>query len=1031
MCAPTRGHTGRIFPGGPSVKRYTSTVAVAALLLVGSAAAYAQDAQQGQPVPAAAPAAKDDAEEIVVTGSRIKRQDLVANSPVSIVSTEELKLTQTVNAEDIIRELPQAAPGISPGVNNGNPGVATINLRGLDDERTLVLIDGKRFVGYDSEGIVDLNNIPTPLLERIDVVTGGASAVYGSDAIAGVVNFILKDDFEGVQLDYDYANALRGSENTHNIGITMGGNFAEERGNAAIYVGWTQRDPVSQGDRPFSATARRTSNGAKSGSSTDTDGKIIHPAGADGFLAFAPNGDLIPRGSRRFNFNPFNLLQVPEERYQATGVVHYDLTEWATVYGRATFAQTQVDSIIAPSGTFFNEFDFPFDSIFLTGQSQDLLFDPDQDGTLGSGAFQQDVFGTQFCLNNPQLIGAFDTLDSDCDGTVGVGDNARYAFGRRTTEVGTRNTRNRTQAYQVVGGLRGDITMLEGWSYDFSVQHARTELSRIFENDLRGSRVQDVLSGSSASANPGAVDGGRCLSTAPTNCVLGNMFGDNNLNAASASYMSLQINEDIYTTQDVIMLSADGDLGESIHIPGAGPIGVALGGEWRRTRSESFPDDCYKTVNCSLGFGSTTAVIAEQTVKEIFGEILVPLLEDKPFAHSLSFEGGYRYADYSTVGGVDAYKVGGEWAPLEDLRFRILYQNAVRAPNLFETSQPLTPTLDNSGGDPCAAFNEATSGTTVDLFTRNLCVATGAPAARYQLVGPGVFRTLVPDVISGQINSLSSGNIDLREETSRTLTVGGVYSPSWLEGLTLQIDWYRVEIEDAISNFDADVILDNCYSQAKNPTGNPNTQLCAFLRRNPSTGGLIGDSNYGLLQPESNISTLEVSGVDVQVDYELDLADWGRVDINFLGTKLIQIDDKPSELTPTNVCKGLYGPICNSPNASVDFIQRTTWYFRDFNFGYRWSFVRGTDFEDPANATPAYASIGDVHYIDLTMGWEPSSLEMLEGFRFQVGIENLFDQNPPEVGSEAGPTDQNSGNTFPGSYNTVGRVLTVSLSKKF
>jgi len=1036
MCPPNAAMSAACLRGTSQVKRYTSSVVLAAFALALSFSATAQDANQGKPVPTATPAAAEP-EEIIVTGSRIKRTDLIANSPVSIVSDEELTLTATVNVEDVIRTLPQAVPGISPGVNNGNPGVATVNLRGLDDERTLVLIDGKRFVGYDSEGIVDLNNIPTPLIERIDVVTGGASAVYGSDAIAGVVNFILKDDFEGVQVDYDYANALHNSETTDNIGVTIGSNFDGEKGNAAIYVGWTQRDPVSQADRAFSKNAIDTASGGPFGSSTDTQGAVDTPLdGRLGFQQCNPGNpttcDLLPRGSRRFNFNKYNLLQVPEQRYQATALVHYDLADWATVYGRATFAQTQVDSVIAPSGTFFSEFAIPYDSIFLSNQARGLLYP-----AAGSGLFQEDVFGTRRCLNNPNQLGNFDSLDTNCNGSLGVGDSAKYPVGRRTVEVGNRITRNRTQAYQIVGGLKGDLPIFEGWNYDFSVQHARTELSRIFENDLKKSRVQDVLDASSLSLNPTAVDGGPCLPSAPTNCVLGNLFGDGNLNSDSAHYMALQINEEVYTTQDVIMLSFDGNLGETVKIPGAGPIGLALGGEWRRTESDSFPDDCYSTPDCSLGFGSTTSVRAQQTVKEIFGEILVPLVEDKPFVNSLSFEAGYRYADYTRVGGVSAYKVGGEYSPFEDFRLRILYQNAVRAPNIFETSQPLTPSLDNSVGDPCSGFSENNGGVALplDQYTRDLCIATGAPAGLFTETAPGsgIWNTRVSDVIAGQINILQSGNKNLKEETSRTLTIGGVYQPSALEGLTVTIDWYKVKIDDAITNFTADDILPNCYNQALNPTGDPAQLLCSFVKRNPNTGALVGNPNYGLLQPEFNIATLEVDGVDFSVDYSLDVGSFGRVDFTLLGNKLIKHNDRPASITPMNVCKGLYGPVCLSPNTSVTFQQRTTWYFNDIYLGYRWRFINATRFEDPSQIDPGVKTgqIPSYHYLDLAFGWEPTDISALTGFRFQVALDNVFDKDPPIVGQDAGPTDQNSGNTFPGSFDSVGRVLKVSVTKNF
>jgi outer membrane receptor protein involved in Fe transport len=1031
---PQRGHVGCASPGVPQVKRYTSSVAVAALVLAGSVAATAQDASQAQSVPAAAAPASGQPEEIVVTGSRIKRTDLVASSPVSIVDNEELQLTATVNVEDVIRALPQAVPGISPGINNGNPGVATVNLRGLDDERTLVLVDGKRFVGYDSEGIVDLNNIPTSLIERIDVVTGGASAVYGSDAIAGVVNFILKDDFEGVQVDYDYDNVLRGTgTTTDNFGITMGGNFDGERGNAAVYIGWTKRDALSQNDRPFSRSAIDTDSGGAFGSSTDTMGAIDIPAGARlGFMSCTPAGrcDLLPRGARRFNFNKFNYLQVPEVRYQATALVHYDLNDWATVYGRATFAQTEVDTKLAPSGSFGSEFAIPYDSHFLTTAARDLLYPVG-----GLGVDQEDAFGNKVCFNDQTKNGTpFDVLDTNCDGNLGVGDAAKYPFYRRTIEAGTRDTRNRTQAYQIVGGIRGDIPMLDGWSYDFSVQHGRTELSRVFD-DVKKTRFQDLLDASSESLNPSIITGGTsCLSSAPSNCVVGNLFGDGNLSQAATDYIKLQINEQVFTTQDVIMLSASGDLGEAVHIPGADPIGIAIGGEWRRTKSESFPDDCYSTPDCSLGFGSTTAVRASQTVKELFGEILIPLVQEKPFVDRLELESGFRWADYSTVGSVTAYKVGGTYAPIKDFRLRVLYQRAVRAPNIFETSQPLTPDLDNSVGDPCAGFAEANGGALpLDTFTKDLCVATGAPAGLFTETAPGsgVWITRVQDVIAGQVNILESGNVNLKQEKSKTITAGGVYQPSWLEGLNITVDWYRVSIDDAVSNFAADDIFGGCYNQVANPTGDPNQQLCAFVSRNPLTGALIGNPNYGLLEPESNISTLEVSGIDFDVDYATDLGNFGRVDITFQANKLLKHDDKPSSLTPTNRCKGLYGPVCNSPNVPLGFQQRTTWYINDFYLGYRWRYIGATKFEAGPTKSSTTGRIPAFHYVDITLGWEPTGNDFLNGFRFQVLLENIFDQDPPIVGQSAGPTDQNSGNTFPGTYDVVGRTLSLSVSKKF
>jgi hypothetical protein len=361
-----------------------------------------------------------------------------------------------------------------------------------------------------------------------------------------------------------------------------------------------------------------------------------------------------------------------------------------------------------------------------------------------------------------------------------------------------------------------------------------------------------------------------------------------------------------------------------------------------------------------------------------------------------------------------------------------MYARAVRAPNIFEFGQPITPTLDNSGGDPCAASNEATGNTTVDTFTRDLCVATGVNAGLYAETAPGsgVWTTSVPDVIAGQINVFGGGNANLKEEKAKTLTIGGVYEPSYLEGLTIQIDWYRATIKDAISNIDADNILSFCYLAENNPTAST-TGICSFVLRNTITGGLVGNPNFGLIETEQNIASLKGGGIDFQVDYALDLGNAGNLQINWIATKLLKQNDTPFAGAPPNVCKGIYGPICDSPKPSVKFTQRTTWYVGDVNIGYRWRYIRGTDFEDPANAISDFASINDVHYVDFVLGWTPTGIDMLEGFTFQVGLENALDEDPPIVGAEAGTTDQNSGNTFPGTFETVGRSLTLRASKKF
>jgi outer membrane receptor protein involved in Fe transport len=271
--------------------------------------------------------------------------------------------------------------------------------------------------------------------------------------------------------------------------------------------------------------------------------------------------------------------------------------------------------------------------------------------------------------------------------------------------------------------------------------------------------------------------------------------------------------------------------------------------------------------------------------------------------------------------------------------------------------------------------------------------------------------------------------------------VGGVFEPRALEGLTIQIDWFHTTIKDAISNIGADDILSYCYLAALNPTAST-SGVCSFVERNPLTGGLVGNPNFGLNEQEQNIASLEGEGVDFDLDYSLDLGSMGNLEIDWKATKVIKNNNTPFAGAAVNVCKSTFGPICDNPTPSVKWVQRTTWYIGDFNIGYRWRYLRGTHYEDltdsDGNGAPdvcndkkGYCFIGDVHYVDIVLGWTPTGIDALNGFTFQVGLENLFDKDPPIVGSEAGTTIQNSGNTFPGTFETVGRSLTIRASKKF
>ncbi len=485
-----------------------STVLIGAMAF--AAPAIAQELPEAVPEAASVEQGMD-VEAIVVTGSRIARPDLSANSPISVVTGETLKLTGSTSVEDYLRNLPQVVPGIGGQTNNGSGGAATIDLRNLTEQRTLVLVDGKRFVPYDREGIVDVNMIPAALIKRVDVVTGGASAVYGSDAIAGVVNFILDDRFEGIRADAQYGLTQRGDGRQFDGSITVGQSFSEGRGNIVINAGYTKEAALTQAKRRYSEFALGQADLAPSGSLTDTPGNISDNFPTicsqaeidDGncYAQFRPNGDLGPVvGS--FNFNPYNLFQTPLRRYQVHALARYEFSDSVEFFGRASYVNSKVSTIVAPSGTFFFPFTVNLDNPFLSDQAR---------GVLGP-------------------------LDTDGDGNVDI------AFGRRTTELGTRDSIYTNKAMQFVGGLRGEIA--RGLRYEAFAQYGQVKRSQRYLNDIDFARTQQGLLVREVGGVPTCID--------PSNgCVPVNLFGAGNLTPEAGDFIRLDLEADDKTTQFV------------------------------------------------------------------------------------------------------------------------------------------------------------------------------------------------------------------------------------------------------------------------------------------------------------------------------------------------------------------------------------------------------------------------------------------------------------------------------------------------
>jgi iron complex outermembrane receptor protein len=777
---------------------------------------------------------------IIVTGSRIARPDLAASSPVSVVTSDQLQLASKAGVEEFLRNMPQAVSGLGSNNNNGNEGTATVNLRNLGEERTLVLVDGKRFVPYDSQGIVDLNMIPASLVERVEVVTGGASAVYGSDAVAGVVNFIMKKDFQGIAGDAQYGLSEKGDGRHYDFSLTGGLNLGD-RGNIVVNGTYSKQQKVTQGAREFSKFSLASADFSPGGSSTNEFGSIDLPGGL-GRYTFTPNGFVPYSGARdSFNFNPFNLLQVPQEKYTATALLHYDVTDSVEFFGRASYGKTKIRTEIAPSGTF----GFTFDVNYLTNPFFDPAINP-------AAANARAIFASQ---------------DTDGDGILTVG------VRRRTTEVGPRISSYENQAWQTVGGLRGDLSSAIKW--EVFAQYGKTKRNIGYLNDLDANKVQQAILATSTTA---------C--TDPTGgCVPANLFGFGNLSAAAAKFIAFDLSEVDKNSQFVAGGFLNGDL--PFGLVTDRPAAFVAGVEYRKEKATANPDANLRVGN-SIGFGASSPIDAQIEVKEAYGELKVPILGDIPFAKSLTLEAGVRYSDYSNKTTVDAtgsggtishssngftnwtYKIGGDWEPVDSLRFRAMYQRAVRAPNLNEIGLPITPGTGDATFDPCDSNTFDPTDTTLDTLCRT--VGGGLPSG----VAPG---TIAPPT-SGQVNNFSGGNPALIPEKADTITLGAVFKPTFLRGFTATIDFFDIKVKKAILATPEQAILDACYYAERNANGT----FCSLIKRSQIDGSLEGSLIYGVDATNRNIGKKTSRGIDFTFDYNREIVPNVKLGLNLQAT---------------------------------------------------------------------------------------------------------------------------------------------------
>lgn len=950
-------------------------------------------------------------DEIIVTGSRLNvNPNLTSANPVLTVDGAEIASRGTVNIEDLTNNLPQVFAGQAAEVSNGASGTSTLNLRGLGATRTLTMIDGRRLpYGSSTFSPANLDLVPTALIERVDILTGGASAVYGSDAIGGVANFILKRDFEGAEMDLQYGFAQNGNGidrfdevsraagvdvpgsvtdgEEYNVSLALGANTADGKGNVTIFGSYQNREAITQDSRSFSACTLGV--GGTNGFGCVGSGNFRLFAGDDAFFQ-QEDGTLVPYvggSAQTFNFGPFNFFQRPAERFQMYGKGHYEIAEGHEVFASASFTNNFSDAQVAPSASFGS---------YSINCDNPLIQD---DVVQGGGTIASDVFGC--------------TAADIANGT----DLSGLAMSHRNVEGGPRNSRLENSAYRFVTGLRGEIA---DWDYEVFGQYSRTTDQSVSSNDFVIANLQDALF---------AVDDGMgnvvCRS-GNAGCVPYNIFqrpgGQTSVTQAQTDYIQGVGITQGETEQLVYGANAQTNLGNyGIKSPYSdNGVGLLVGLEYREDKLESIPDEISQVPGggfTGVG-GATLPVKGAVEVFELFSELQIPLITDMPLAEELVLSGQYRYSDYDTNGNgtsgsfsTDAYGVQLTWAPVEEVNFRGQFQRSVRAPNVIElytgqdTGLPNLNQLASGAYDPCATANPTASAAA--------CANTGVTAAQYGNI---------LDVISGQTQAITGGNPNLRPETSDTFTVGAVLTPSALPGFTASVDYFDISVEDFISaGIGAQTTLDQCLA-----TGD--AAFCSLITRD-SRGSLVsGTAGTGFLATNINIATLETSGFDFQAGYNLALEDLGvnnlgDVRLQYAGTILDKFDFTPFPGGTVIECAGKYGNDCVQPvNPTYRHRMLATW---NSPFGVEatvtWRHLSGVD-NIAGNPAPVDERLKAADYIDLS-----GNYEIVEGVRFRAGINNIFSEQPP-VSISAGPPLGN-GNTYPVSYDT-GRFIFFGLNIK-
>jgi iron complex outermembrane receptor protein len=991
------------------------------------------------------PAAVNDTalQEVVVTGSRLAQSpNDVSISPVTSVTALDIEQTGFVRAEDILNNLPQVIAEQSSGTSISSNGTATVSLRGLGSQRTLVLVNGTRLmpgagIGPTVANSSDINQIPADLIERVDVLTGGASSVYGADAVAGVVNFVLNTHFEGVRVDANYGWGMHSNNNqallndltaahqplpdsTVNAGFNKdvsflaGANFADGKGNATVYATYLRSSPAVGYQYDFAGCTLNTpsslpTTAAKNilkcgGSSSSATGRFLL-LGATPSSKFATLADrTVDAGTGAFrnytaadsyNYGALSYLQRAAERYTAGAFLNYDINDHVNVYSEFMFARNTSSANYGPSGLFaFGTPTISCDPVGAAGYNP--LLTAGERSTLcspGNIAANQASFG-------------------------GTGNNITLYLARRSVESGPRVDNYSSNSIREVFGVKGKIN--DVFSYDVYGQVGITQLEDVEQGFLGQLQINNALQ---AVVNPktGLPTCQSVLTGTDPGCVPWNIYVPGGVTAAQLKYLEVPSSYGITAKEYITDASVTADLGKyGVQIPTADAgLSVNLGAEYRQENYDFNPDYIFQNGFASGGNGAQNPIHGGFHVSEGFFEGRLPIMNDKPGAYVLSTDFGYRYSSYTSGFSTNTFKVGLEWAPIKDARLRAGFNRAVRAPSVGDL---FSPAVIGAGGtaDPC--WGQAVNGL-VNGHTLQFCENTG--------VTPAEFGHILANP-AAQINTSLGGNPDLKPEIADTYTYGVVFQPTFVPSLVMSVDYYRIVIKNTITSLTSNTVVNNC-----GITGS--AALCGLIHRGVGTGSLWFNNTNFVNTQEVNIGHVSTQGLDLASHYSLDIGPAGKLGFSLSGTRVLNFLTQPLPTGGAYDCVGYFGTTCGAPTPAWRHVLNTTWAapWLGLDVTARWRYL-GPVTSDRVSQDPqlsqtffaATSHIGGFSYFDLSASIPVAST----GISFRFGVNNIADKAPPIVANgnySDCPNSSCNDNTWVGTYDTLGRYLYAHVSAKF